>query len=350
MGTEVIRRSGKGSALDLPSRGEKHDPVRTLRSAGWSPELGYLLLLLLITVASVLAGLKPLGISRDLDNYRILFEWVTEADWSELLTANDPLYHAAARLIWMMGGGFTTFMLVVAFATCTAKAVAFKELDANRCVLLLLYSSYLFWLHEYTQVRLALALGLVLFGMYRPSRSSWILFIFAALVHGSTLLIVALHMARNYQRAATLIIVIGLMLIFMTGYAEDAYVTAITRVTVHLNLLEAGEVAEINLFSLLPLIQGAILLASLRHLSKLPAMGHEEFGLSCLGFASFYALSFIPVLAFRVHELLIPFFLIFVSRVWRHSKLVQLGGVLYVLVGIRTTFLSADSLLFTGVG
>lgn len=346
----MTRRTGTGPAFAAPSQRRRRNPALTTRGARWSPEVRHLVLLLLLASASVLAGLKPLGISRDLDNYRVVFEWAIQADWSELLAANDPLYHAASRLIWMMGGGFTTFMLVIAFATCIAKAVAFKELDADRGVLLLLYFSYLFWLHEYTQVRLALGLGLVLFGMYRPSRSSWILFIVAALVHGSTLLIVALHMARNYRRAATLTIVICLMLVFMTGYAEDAYLIVITRVTVHLDLLDAGEVAEINLFSLLPLIQGAILLASIRHLAKLPAMGHEEFGISCLGFASFYALSFVPVLAFRVHELLIPFFLIYVSRVWRHSKLVQLGGVLYVLVGIRTTFLSADSLLFAGVG
>ena len=344
------RRSGASPAFAAPSQRRKRDPVRTTRGAAWSPELRHLVLLLLLVLASVLAGLKPLGISRDLDNYQVVFEWAVQADWSELLAANDPLYHAASRLIWMMGGGFTTFMLVIAFATCTAKAAAFEGLDADRGVLLLMYFSYLFWLHEYTQVRLALALGLVLFAMYRPSRFSWMVFIVAALVHGSTLLIVALHMAKHYQRAAVLTIVICLALLFLTGYAEDAYLIAITRVTVHLDLLDAGEVAEINIFSLLPLIQGVILLASVRHLSKLPAMGREEFGISCLGFASFYALSFVPVLAFRVHELLIPFFLVLVSRVWRHSKLVQLGGILYILVGIRTTFLSADSLLFAGVG
>lgn len=321
---------------------------RSVRRPTWSPGLRLAFFLILLAFAGSLAGFKPVGISRDLDNYRGLFEWAAQADWHELLAANDPIYHVASRLVWMLGGGFTTFMLVIALTTCAAKATVLRGLDAERGVLVLLYFSYLFWLHEYTQIRLALALGLVMLAIYRPSRVSWILYVVAVLVHGSTVLIVALHMAIHHRRAAIISIATSFAALLLTSHAEDFYLALISRVSVYIDLLDIGEFTKINIFSLMPLLQGVILIVSIRHLSKLPLIAQEEFIVSCVGFASFYLLSFLPVLAFRTHELLIPFFLIFISRMWRHSRLVKLGSIMYMLVGIRITFFSADSLLFTG--
>ena len=308
--------------------------------------LRHVAVLLLVILASATTSLKPIGVSPDAENYRNTFEWAVRADWGELLSGNDPLFHAASKFFWQVGIEFTGFMFVVALVTCAAKVAVVRALDTERTVLLVLYFSYLFWLHEYTQVRLALGISLAMLAIYKKSRFSWLLFALAASLHISTVLIIALHLAVRHRKVALAAAGAVLALPMLSGSAEELLVGVVARVTIYFDLLDAGEFTEINIFSLMPLLQSAILLVSIRHLRKIQAHGSEEFVFACCGAAAFYLLSSVPVLAFRIYELFIPFFVIFISRVWRHAIWVRVLCLLYFLLGLRTTFFGDGSLLF----
>ena len=66
---------------------------------------------------------------------------------------------------------------------------------------------------------------------------------------------------------------------------------------------------------------------------------------SAVGFASFYVLSSLPVLAFRTYELFMPFFVILLSRLWRDSILIKGVILVWILLGLRSAFFTADSVV-----
>jgi hypothetical protein len=316
----------------------------------WSPELRFFAGALLLTLACVLAGLKPLGISVDLENYRVMFETAVQANWLELMETSDPAYSAITKLSALLGFDFAGFAMLLAIATCLLKAKAAARIDTDRLMLLLLYFSYLFWLHEYTQIRLGLALGFVLMALYAPTRANALLYVLAVLTHASTAVIIALHFAFHRPRTAALLLVMSIMMLLVSEPAQTAIATLATRVTVFADGLDMGIFTELNIFSSMPAVQAGVLVALLPRLRTLSPAAREEYMMSSVSVLAFYGLSFIPALAFRFNELLMPFLLVLISRTWRQSPTVAIGALLYILSGLRTSFFSADSLIFSGGG
>lgn len=316
----------------------------------WSRELRLVAGSLLLVLACAMAGIKPLGFSADLDNYRGIFEWSVQAGWGELLGAADPLYHALTKLAVLAGSDFTGFTLLLAVLTCLLKAKVICSIETDRAALLLLYAAYLFWLHDYTQIRLGLALAFVLLAVYAYPGARWPLYLLAAFTHASCTLLVVLHESYRRPRAAVTLLVALSVALIASGHLETLFSFVAARVTVYLDLLEVGEFTELNIFSSMPAVQAGILIALWPRASSLSRAAREEYVLSCLGVLAFYGASFLPVLAFRLNELLMPYFLILISRTWRQSPAVAVGGLLYVLSGLRTTFFSSGSLVFSGGG
>jgi hypothetical protein len=327
----------------------RKEPVSTTGFLpAWSPELRFFAGALLLILACALAGFKPLGFSVDLENYRAMFETAVQADWLELMEASDPAYAAITKISALLGFDFAGFTLLLAVATCLLKAKAVGRIDTDRFMLLLLYFSYLFWLHEYTQIRLGLALGFVLLALYAPTRANALLYTLAVLTHASTAVIIALHFAFRRPRAAALLLVMSIMMLLVSEPVQNAVATLATRVTVFADGLDLGIFTELNIFSSMPAVQAGILVALLPRLRTLSLAAREEYMMASVSVIAFYALSFIPALAFRFNELLMPFLLVLISRTWRQSPTVAIGALLYILSGLRTSFFSADSLIFSG--
>ncbi|UCH36067.1 MAG: EpsG family protein [Armatimonadota bacterium] len=298
-----------------------------------------------VIFAAVVAGFALLGPSVDFENYRMLFEWVTETDLAELALGSDPGYLVLSRIAYVSGLGFHGLMFAVALMTCAAKTTVLWRLQTDRTVLVAMYASYLFWLHEYTQIRIALALGLIMLGIYVARRSQWVLFIAAVTLHASAIAVILLYVAVRFPGRATLGALIGLPALYVTGVLDDFILDIATRVAYYTHLWDLGEFDRLNIFSLMPIAQGLMILLALRHRERLTYFGRMELVFAAVGLLSFYTLSFLPVLAFRTYELFIPFFLVLVSRVWPHSLGVRLLVPVYVLLGLRLSFDGNDPLL-----
>jgi len=298
-----------------------------------------------VVLAATVAGFALVGPSVDVENYRTIFDWVTETDLIELALGSDPGFLVLSRIAYVAGLGFDGWMFTIALATCAVKAVVLWRLPTDRTVLLALYSSYLFWLHEYTQIRIALALGLVMLGIYAARRWEWLLFVVAATLHASVLAVVVLYVTTRYPRKALAAAIIGLPVLYASGAQSDLFAYLAIRVGSYALLLDQGEFDQLNIFSLMPMVQGLMILLALCLRDRLTEPGRMELTFATVGLVSFYALSFLPVLAFRTYELFIPFLLILVSRLWRHSVLMRVLGVIYIALGLRVSFIGSASLL-----
>jgi len=302
----------------------------------------------LLLLATIFGGGKPLGVWQDGLNYELLFDAAAEARWDELLTGSDPAYSLLSRAVGAVGGSLAVLAFIVAMLACGLKYAALHHIDTERSVAIVVYSSYLFWLHDYTQIRLSLALALVLYAIYAKPKQRWLFFVLGMATHLSMALIVGLYLALREQRRALL----GAIVLVPAAVAvainwPDELMTLAARATLYSTLHEEGEFTEINAWSLMPINQAVLLAICLPHLRRLGADARVEFQLACVGLAAFYALMFLPVLAFRVHELFIPFLIVLVSRVWRYSFAVRIALIPYVALGLRSSFIGPSSLLAT---
>lgn len=144
----------------------------------------------IIVLGTIVAGFKLAGPAPDYRNYEAQYLIDSISPFTFIWQASDPLYHSVSRIAAVMGISFEMFTVMLAACTCTLKATALSRTDGNRLVLLLIYASYLFWLHDYVQIRIALALGFGLYGIYTNTSFRYLFLLIATLIHSSFVLIV----------------------------------------------------------------------------------------------------------------------------------------------------------------
>lgn len=296
----------------------------------------------LLILAIYISGVKPIGISADLRNYELLYNASAIGDWTSVIQGSDAGYFAMAKLAAVAGWSFDWFAFILAAGTCILLFLTVMRIDTNRVVLVIIYASYLFWLHEYTQIRVAAAIAIGLFAIYaaRPT-VRWPLFLLAVLIHNSFIVAVAAYAVLNTKRLDW-VVALGVagVVIFISPLGESL----IQRVTSYQDLASStGQFTQINLFSLMPLVQIVGIGFAALQFNLLPPEGKKETFFSILGVSSFYLLSSLPVLAFRIFELFMPFFVILLSRLWGRSVLVRGVILVWILLGMRSAFFAADS-------
>lgn len=296
----------------------------------------------ILAAAIYVSGVKPIGISADLRNYELLYNVSAINDWLTILTGGDLGYFALAKLAAAAGWSFDLFAFVLAAITCLLMFVVVTRLDTNRIVLVAIYGSYLFWLHEYTQIRVAAAIAVGMFAIYaaRPA-ARWPLLLVAVLLHNSFVLTVVAYALLKARRVDVIVVLaVGVLALTLSPLSAGL----VQRVVTYQDLASTtGQFTDINLFSLMPLVQLCGIGCAIMHFKELPIQGKEETILAAVGAASFYLLSSIPVLAFRTFELFMPFFVILLSRLWGVSVVIRGVTLVWMMLGLRSAFFTADS-------
>lgn len=301
-------------------------------------------LVVVIVIGSLIAGFKLLGLSADYLNYEAQYVSDAITPWRFVWQDNDPIYHSLGKLSATLGFSFSTFVIFLAVATCSIKGVALFHAHCNRLVLLALYASYLFWLHDYVQIRIALALALGLYGFYIDTRLRYVLFGLAALVHMSFAIVMAAYigivLGTRRPVWAAVIGAISAVIVVTQNFLQSA----VRRVTEYQSLTMQGQFSDINVFSLMPIIMSLSVLLGLFHFKEIPRDQRQELYLSILGIVAFYALSSTPVFAFRTMELFMPFYLVFTARLFDRSHIAKALVLAYIIVGLRVSLFSDDPL------
>lgn len=306
-------------------------------------------LLLVVSLAlAVFAALKPIGTSPDADNYQIMFEWASQTPIAEMLETRDSVFFVGAGLASQLGLNFAAYGTLWALAAILIKLAALRQLRLEATVLLLLYASYLFWLHDYVQIRFALALAMLLYALY--GRQPWLralLLLAAPLVHVTVLAVMSVCAVVRWPFGAALAMLSAAAAAFALPGVQNLFLAlALAAVEGYLELMAQGQMDQLNPWAVMPLLQTVILVAMLPLYASLGPQGRREYALAMVGSVSFYALASWPVFAFRFHEMFIVFFLILCARLWRQSSVLQALIVLYALIGVRTVFFSQGALLF----
>lgn len=321
-----------GSAANTPHSNTKSDlPERFL-------------LIIIIIVGSLIAGFKLAGPAPDYRNYQSQYLIDSISPLSFIWQGSDPLYHTISHFAAVIGLRFETFVALLAVCTCTLKAISLSRTDGNRLLLLAIYSSYLFWLHDYVQIRIALALSIGLYGVYTKTKFRYLFFLIAALIHSSFVIIIVAYILIFVGTRRPVIAVIAGLLFAAVLFSQDIFTQSLQRVNEYQDLTAQGKFNEINIFSLMPIVMLASLAVAVLNFRNLEGR-YQELIFAAIGLVSFYALSGTPVFAFRMMELFMPFYLVLMSRLWPSSNIIKILAVIYAIIGLRAVFFSMDPLI-----
>lgn len=323
----------------------------------WSERLSQPKLAVLWAVTCLLMiWLIPVG-SRDYPTYLRDFSDFNELTFFEVVR-QDPLYSSSVWLFGHLGGSAETFYLLLGSASLWIKLTALHRLSAGSSMVVLLYVCSYFFLHDFTQLRAGLAIGIWMHALanLRNSPGRYLLLTtLASLVHFQAALGFALFgvllLARS--RVGIWSLSVGALLITAAaatplfdqlGYAMLAAIPD-RRTEVYLALAAQDVWVQPNPYSFISLLALATALIGLRLGQTGPsqlrkpeselAVSRAVFVALLLGTCSLSVLSSVSVAAFRVSE---HFFALLPVGVWlaasRDGAEPRHTGPLWVLAAV----------------
>lgn len=300
-----------------------------------------------LLLLSLLVGLNLLGTSLDRQAYLWQYQRVEDQGFLELATGLDPLYFLALKLASLAGLPFEWITFAIALASLGLVKAAVERLEINHFAFFGLWASHVLWLHNYTQIRIALAIALVLFAIFRLGRARWPVFVIAFAIHAAVAIPIAIWViSRLPKRALAALGVVAAAVLVKVATDFEGVFTTLTkfvpdigeRALLYVDLRDFDVFSEQNLLAVMPLMQSAMVIYILVRSRVIDTVAM----LGSIGPVFFYAFSFLPVLAFRSYEMFIPFFLVYLAMYVNRSPLLIGVATLYGLVGLRQIFFTAS--------
>lgn len=278
--------------------------------------------IIIIIISSILliliAGLRPIGIDSDSYNYASILHVPL---YGFNFTSIEPFVWLIIGLNrYLFSGNEQAFFLMFALLGVTLKLYAIKRISLFPMLSIITYISLYFVLHEMIQIRVGVAAGIFLLSLPDIARRNLTGYLFkttlACMFHYSAIIMLVVYFFRpnkinKYFYMALPIIGISLA---VTGDVILRLINIVIgffpmilsyRMNLHIFLLGEGISADINLFniyySVLLLLYYFLLFNYGKMKSEYDLILIKIFGLMLF---SFYALSSVPVLAFRVSEFL----------------------------------------------
>jgi hypothetical protein len=305
-----------------------------------------------VMTTPIIAWLMPIG-SRDFSIYLENFADYARSSFRDL-PFQDPLYSTLAWSWAALGGSGEAFYIALSSLALLITLFAFRKLTALSALATLLHMTSYFFLHEFTQLRAALAIAIWMHALAeidRNSRRYVLLTLFAATIHIQALLglivlpILQLTRASEGRRifllSATVILALAPLHVFdAIGFAVISRVPD-PRAAIYLAFAEEGIWQRPNPFSAISMIAyatgalGLLRLAPFDARPETPPMRAVYTGL-IIGSASLSLFSAITVGAFRISEhffALLPVGVAMLAYQFRARALV-LPGVL-ALAGLQ---------------
>lgn len=298
----------------------------------------FLLLLCYITLCTYFIGIKDANVWKD---YLVYKNYYYDAQNNSVLSIisniQDPLFVLFMKPFTYDFNGFGHFLIVCAFVTLFFKFFAISRADTNVVVFIILYSSYLLCLHEYIQIRIALALGILLYSVYWIKRPlvQYAMMIIALLFHFSVIVPVLVYVVVNRGvKGFKFIYLFSPLLIFFPLLFKSGFFD-INRINSYLALQGQGVGVDINIFSTLPFIQLCTLIFIFLSKKYKYSVYTYEYIISFLGVFIFYSFLSIPVLALRYFEVCNVFFLIILAKNYNKSYFFITVIIIYLVIGIK---------------
>jgi len=263
---------------------------------------------------TLISGLRPLGLDGDSLNYvRTLDTRYPEIN----LLDKEPMFWVINEFNHsFLSGQYTTFFLVFAFIGTFLKLLSIYKMSKAPYLSLALYIFLYFIVHEMTQIRTGVAAGLFLLAINdyfkKDMRSYFLMISLASLFHYSAILgLLLLLFKRDSFRPLNYIFLLAASFIssvFNMGNPISLIMSFLPdflglKLRLYMNLLEdnkSWEFNKLNHYYLSLIVMSMFLI--LNHKKIIDKSDILLLKIFIFGVASFYFLSSIPVIAFRVSE------------------------------------------------
>ena len=283
-----------------------------------------MLLVFIILLLGLFAGFRGPDISKDYESYRLIFDNIYEikgSDYSHIFPILEPGFTSIVLLFRSLFpyNYVLIIMIFYALATVTLKILSFKKLSANPYFVILFYYSLYYFLHEMTQIRIGLALGILLIGItFYLKGNKWIFALFtiaAVLFHYSAILylLILLFDSRHFNKLLYLSflggsVIFGFLHLPLLNYLGNFIPTNLPgRLANYAIVVENGGADNVNVFNVLNLLNIAVCLFFIMLVPKERLLLNKPLSLflKCSILSIFFLsfLSGVPSVAFRVSEL-----------------------------------------------
>jgi len=305
-----------------------------------------------IVLLICIAGFRPSTCCRDYLNYVDYYYDIDTISSSFL----EPTFFFISKISQVIFDSPLGIFLIYAIMGVSTKGLAFIKLSNFYLLSLILYFSTFFLLHEMTQIRVGIASSVLLLSIPSIYERNWfkffLLILAGTLFHYSFLIFIFFYFLNPYK--INPLFYIGLLVFgFLTYLSGVNIVSLLTyipisfiseKVEVYNNLREMGVDTEINVFNILVILRIGILSV---FLWKWPVL-YEKNRYSIIlikiyAFSIFFFvfLSSLPVMAFRVRELLgiveiilVPFFIYLIKEKYIAFIITLLIGLLLMSIEI----------------
>ena len=204
-------------------------PLPAVLAAIWQRQLSQLgLFFVWATTSSIMLILMPIG-SRDYLIYLRDFADMSTLTFGEA-ASRDPLYATFAWTFSRLGGSGEAFIALLAVSALFVKLTAIRKLTQRSALAVVLYMNSFFFLHEFTQVRAGLAIGIWMHAIAALSQS-----------RARYLALTTVATAVHFQAA------LGYLILGLLNFARHA-ATSRAMVLVAMAIVAAGATTALDRF------------------------------------------------------------------------------------------------------
>lgn len=282
------------------------------------------LLLIIAVILILVAGLRHPGTDGDSETYVDIFNsFGSPASYFKDYSINsffEPAYYLIPSIFTIsLGLNYVSVFLLFAFIGISLKFVAVSRLTDFAFLSVLVYYSHFFILHDMTQIRSGVASAILLLSIpeiYKRNFFRFLLLIAIGLLfHYSMIIFLPVYFlnAKKINKNLYLLLlfapyglhflkfnILSVLQVFKLGFVSD-------KIQIYNDLLESGIFTDINVFNILFLVQ--LISCTIFIIKSDVLIKNNKYSLLllkiyCIAAASFVLFSNIPVLAFRISELL----------------------------------------------
>ena len=103
------------------------------------------------------ASFRPMGIMRDDTYYVNILSWTNDAYFSKIFSMRDPLFHTISFLLSNLSKNADLLLYFIGFVLFLKLVVLHKLAGHRRLIVLFMYLSIYWQLHDLTQLRVSLS-------------------------------------------------------------------------------------------------------------------------------------------------------------------------------------------------
>lgn len=297
---------------------------------------------LILPFLAFLVGVKDPNLWLDYSVYSWYYEQAKNNTVIDIIkNIQDPLFTLFNKIFVEFGFDFSSFCLILAFYTLYLKFIGLRRSTSNFYILLFLYSSLILCLQDYTQVRVAFALSVLIFALYfiKNLIIKIILILASIFLHASVAIVILPFVFNIYFNKNTKMMYFYFILLSSFFYGSLKLLSEWSRFNQYLD-----NYTYYNIFASIPLLQ-SLTLIYLLCIYKKQAICFEYY-VTLSGVSAYYFLFLTPAAATRYMEVCSVFFIIILSKYFNRDNIIKIICLLVFLLNFYNLFMKPNSFLY----